>query len=67
MSIISNKIKCKLCQDVIESKHRHDFKMCSCGKVGVDGGLDYFKRVGLPEYIDDMSIIEDSDEEINDV
>jgi hypothetical protein len=42
--ILSNKIKCNFCQDVIESKHRHDFVWCSCGTVAVDGGKDYLKR-----------------------
>ena len=31
--IITNKIKCKKCGDVIESTHRHDFKLCKCGAV----------------------------------
>lgn len=44
--IISNKIKCKKCGDIIESKHVHDFKMCKCGAVGVDGGHDYLRRLG---------------------
>ena len=38
-----NKIKCKFCNDIIESKYRHDFKYCKCGSVTVDGGLDYGK------------------------
>ena len=42
--IISNKIKCNLCKDIIESKHRHDFKYCKCKTVFVDGGLDYLRR-----------------------
>ena len=42
--IIHNKIKCKKCEDVIESMHRHDFKWCSCGQCAVDGGHDYLKR-----------------------
>lgn len=40
----SNKAKCLLCQDVIESKHRRDFVTCSCGALSVDGGLDYLRR-----------------------
>lgn len=32
-------IQCKKCLDIIESKFIHDFKMCSCGAVGVDGGI----------------------------
>ena len=39
-----NAIRCLKCGDVIESKHRHDFKWCKCGRVAVDGGKDYRKR-----------------------
>ena len=45
--ILSNKIQCKQCGDVIESKHVHDFKMCECNAVGVDGGRDYLRRIGI--------------------
>jgi len=41
---ITNKAKCLICGEVIESKHRHDFQCCSCGNLCVDGGQDYFKR-----------------------
>ena len=44
MKIKRNAIKCVHCGDIIESKHCHDFKWCSCGKVAVDGGLDYLRR-----------------------
>lgn len=40
-----NAIKCLKCGDVLESKYRHDFQMCSCHSVFVDGGKDYC-RVG---------------------
>ena len=43
--IIKNAIKCKHCGDIIESTHRHDFVFCKCGKVAVDGGHEYLKRV----------------------
>lgn len=43
--MIRNAIRCKKCGDVIESKHRHDFKWCKCRSVFVDGGLDY-QRIG---------------------
>lgn len=42
--ILVNSIKCKHCGDVIVSTHRHDFQRCKCGKVFVDGGLDYLRR-----------------------
>ena len=44
--IISNKIKCKKCGDIIESKSTNDYKRCSCGAVAVDGSKDYLKRIG---------------------
>lgn len=42
--VVTNKAQCKLCGDVIESKHRHDFKWCKCGEISVDGGKSYIKR-----------------------
>ncbi|NBK96868.1 MAG: hypothetical protein EOM50_02395 [Erysipelotrichia bacterium] len=39
-----NKIQCNHCGDIIESTSSHDYKRCSCGAVGVDGGLDYIRR-----------------------
>lgn len=44
MQIIKNAAKCLNCNEVLESKHRHDFVMCSCGNLAVDGGRDYIKR-----------------------
>ena len=39
-----NKIRCKNCGDIIESKTVHDFKTCKCGNVSVDGGKEYLRR-----------------------
>lgn len=39
-----NRCKCLLCNQIIESKHRHDFVYCECGNVYVDGGKDYLRR-----------------------
>lgn len=36
--IYGNKIQCKKCGDIIESKTVHDMKWCKCGAVAVDGG-----------------------------
>jgi len=41
-----NAIQCNICGDVIESKHRDDFKWCSCGSCAVDGGTNYLRRIG---------------------
>jgi hypothetical protein len=40
-----NRIRCKHCNDIIESESTNDFQKCQCGAVGIDGGLDYAKRV----------------------
>lgn len=45
--ISRNRIRCKHCGDIAESKHRHDYRTCKCGKVAADGGLDYLRR-GYP-------------------
>ena len=42
--ILCNKIRCRNCGDIIESRDTHDFKTCSCGRVAVDGGKEYLKR-----------------------
>lgn len=57
--IIINKIKCKKCGEIIESKHRHDFKFCKCGAVAVDGGKDYLRRLGNQEDYEELSKIEE--------
>ena len=53
--IINNKIKCKKCGDIIESKSTNDYKRSSCGAVAVDGGKDYLKRMGNEETYDAFS------------
>lgn len=59
--IIINKIKCKKCGEIIESKHRHDFKFCKCGAVAVDGGKDYLRRLGNQEDYEELSKIKEED------
>ena len=42
---------------VIESRDTHDFKMCKCGAVGVDGGHAYLRRQGNPDDWEELSEI----------
>lgn len=44
LKIVSNKIRCLWCGDILESFSVHDFKRCRCGKCFTDGGLDYLHR-----------------------
>lgn len=45
------KVRCILCGDIIESKYRHDFVECSCGKTFADGGSDYIRTTIYGEVI----------------
>ena len=56
--ILVNKIQCKKCKDIIESKHVYDSKWCTCTRIAVDGGLDYLRRVGNLEDIIELSEFE---------
>ena len=56
--ILVNKIQCKKCKDIIESKYVHDFKWCVCRNIAVDGSLEYLRRVGNLEDIIELSEFE---------
>lgn len=57
--IIKNAIRCIICGDEIESKHRHDYVECKCGACAVDGGHDYLRRCFKEEgCYTDISIID---------
>lgn len=64
-----NKIQCKICGDIIESKHVHDYVECSCGACAADGGREYLRRCwdparGGPEDVfEDLSEIEEDDDD----
>lgn len=46
-------IQCRKCSEIIESKHMHDFKYCSCKAVGIDGGISAGNRIlGNPSDIE---------------
>lgn len=46
---MGKRIRCKLCGDVLQSKYRHDFQMCSCESCFIDGGDEYCRIGGEPE------------------
>lgn len=51
--LIKNAAQCAKCQDIIVSKHRHDFVTCKCESISIDGGLAYRRAVGnLEDFID---------------
>lgn len=50
------KIKCKHCNDIIESKYSGQFVQCSCGKIYIDE-TKYYCRVGGNE--EDWEIVKE--------
>jgi hypothetical protein len=42
--LVTNKLQCLNCNDIIESTSRHDYVKCSCGGCTTDGGLEYLHR-----------------------
>ena len=57
---MGTRVRCKECDNVIESKHRHDFMRCRCGNVFVDGGSDYLRLGFDPEHgPDSFEILDD--------
>ena len=44
-----NAARCRKCNTVVESKTRHDFSICNCGAIFVDGGTDYYRAGGDPK------------------
>ena len=37
---VRHALYCKLCKDTLQSNHTRDFKMCTCGSIGIDGGIE---------------------------
>lgn len=56
--VLVNKVRCKKCDDIIESVHIHDFKRCKCGAIFLDGGNDY-QRYGWETNQPDSARLED--------
>ena len=42
---IRHAIQCRKCLETIESNDIYDFKYCSCGAVGIDGGISAGNRI----------------------
>jgi hypothetical protein len=57
-----NRAKCKKCSDIIESFHRNDYVLCSCGEIAVEGGNDFFKV--MAKDFSNFIRLDDDDKEI---
>ena len=43
-NVVKNRCQCRQCDDIIESRHRHDFVRCQCVAIFTDGGTAYIRR-----------------------
>lgn len=59
---LCNKIRCPVCEEVIQSYHIHDFKFCKCGSVAIDGGNEYLRRVSEVVW-EELSVLDDENHE----
>ena len=56
-----NRIRCLVCNSIVESKTVHDFNYCPCKSCFVDGGREY-SRIGGD--LHNIRIVKDDDSEI---
>ena len=59
--MLRNRARCLKCGDVIESKFRHGFQVCSCRTIFIDGGTDYFRGGG--DFAFYVRVLDDDSEE----
>lgn len=50
---VQSQIFCKLCNETIVSRHRHDWVACKGGHVFIDGGSSYLHYGILKEGVTD--------------
>ncbi len=63
--LVLNRARCGACGTAIESGHTHDFVWCPCGKLAVDGGLTYVRRLWSVDY-EELSRWRDADGKLHD-
>lgn len=59
--LVRNQARCLKCDDVLVSRHRHDFVTCSCGSLSVDGGTAYLKRSAASDQWEEQSLYAEPD------
>jgi len=60
-------IKCLECGDTVFSRARHDMRWCSCRSCYIDGGRDYCRMGGDPDYVEVLELeVEQTEQELYD-
>ena len=55
--IVRNAARCRKCGTTVESRHRHDFVVCNCGAIFVDGGTEYLRAGGDAADFESLAVI----------
>jgi len=42
--------QCKVCEDILFSRAKHDYRTCSCGKISVNGGIEYLRVTSTNQF-----------------
>lgn len=58
-------LKCPVCETVIWSKSRHDFRHCPCGKCFIDGGRAYTRAGWEPGLQPKMGVLDTATNEFS--
>ena len=53
---VRHAVMCRLCKETIESLYMHDYKLCKCGLVGIDGGIEDGRLIGSLKNMEDRSV-----------
>lgn len=54
-------LKCPICETVIWSRARHDFRNCTCKKCFIDGGRAYTRTGWDPDIRPIMGVLDTED------
>ena len=55
--------RCKTCEDILFSRAKHDYRTCSCGKVAVNGGIEFLQVRSMNQYPEKVELDIDITEE----
>jgi hypothetical protein len=53
-----NRVKCKVCDDIVISDSSEEYTTCSCGSVKIRGGPYFLERIGDERDWVEMSVID---------
>ena len=53
---VRHAVMCRLCKETIESLYVHDYKLCACKSVGIDGGIKDGRLIGSLEHMENRSV-----------